>query len=250
MVFEWPNHRADVSRPHAHVAVSDDERVVLGVADEIGEVADFEIRADRTAVGHELQFETGKLMAEAVDDGHGGIVKVPDAEDDFKTAIILEAKTAEILVQLPVVTPQRLQYRDGRRNVRGRWPTSPVEHDGRKGREPIDGRKDHQAEKDEINHGRFTARPGCTSQSTGATTSAVLTGIARTSQYRDRRQLSGDRSLMPPIRDRTRRCRASRGVEAQNTDEAFWPTFRQGACRVSGLGQELYIGGARGEAVA
>src|SRR5712691_514904 len=41
-VFEWPDHRADVSRPHAHVAVSDDERVVLGVADEIGEVADLE----------------------------------------------------------------------------------------------------------------------------------------------------------------------------------------------------------------
>src|SRR2546425_1146590 len=165
-------------------------------------------------------------------------------------SFVLEAKTAEILVQLSVVAPQGLQHRDGRRNVRGAWPTSPVEHDGRKGREPIDGRKDHQAEKDEINHGRFTARPGCTSQSTGATTSAVLTGIARTSQYRDRRQLSGDRSLMPPIRDPTRRCRASRGVETQNTDEAFWPTFRKGACRASGLGQELYIDDAQGEAVA
>src|SRR2546425_7508618 len=137
MVFEWPNHRADVARPHAHVAVSDDERVVLGVADEIGKVADFEIRTDRAAVGHELQFEAGKLMAEALDDGHSGIVKVPDAEDDFKTAIILEAKNAEILVQLPVVTPQRLQYRDRRPHSREAWPTSPGEHDGRKGREPI-----------------------------------------------------------------------------------------------------------------
>ena len=105
-------------------------------------------------------------MSEALDDGHGGIVRVPDPKDDFRTAIVLEAKTAEILVQLSVVAPQGL--------------------------------------------------------------------------YRDRRQLSGDRSLMPPIRDRTRRCRASRGVEAQNTDEAFWPTFCQGASRVSGLGQELY----------
>src|SRR2546428_356128 len=167
MVFEWPNHRADVARPHAHVAVSDDERVVLGVADEIGEVADLEIRTDRAAVGHELQFETGKLMAEALDDGHGGIVKVPDAEDDFKTAIVLEAKTADILIQLPVVTPQRLEYRDGRRNLRDGWPTSPVEHNDRKGREPIDGRKDPQAEKDEIDHRRFTARPGCGSQTHG-----------------------------------------------------------------------------------
>src|SRR5712692_9899288 len=199
MVFEWPNHRADVARPHAHVAVSNDERVVLGVADEIGEVADLEMRTDGAAVGHELQFETGKLMAEALDNDHGGIVKVPDAEDDFKTAIVLEAKTAEILVQLPVVTPQRLQYRDGRRNVRGRWPTSPVEHDGRKGREPIDGRKDHQAEKDEINHRRFTARPGCTFQRTEATGSAVLTGNARTCQGRNRRQLYGNRSWMPPL---------------------------------------------------
>src|SRR5712692_9768569 len=189
-----PDHRADVSRPHAHVAVSNDERVVLGVSDEIGEVADLEIRADRAAVGYELQFETGKLMSEALDDGHGGIVNVPDAEDDFKTAIILEAKTAKILVQLPVVTPQRLQYRDGRRNVRGAWPTSPVERDGRKGREPIDGRKDHQ-----VDHRRFTARPGCTFQSTEATGSAVLTGIARTSQYRNRRQLYGNRSWMPPL---------------------------------------------------
>src|SRR3989442_98798 len=199
MVFEWPNHRADVARPHAHVAVGDDERVVLGVADEIGEVADLEIRTDRAAVGHELQFETGKLMSEALDDGHGGIVNVPDAEDDFKTAIILEAKTAEILVQLPVVTPQRLQYRDRRRNVRGGWPTSPVEHNGRKRREPIDGRKDYRAEKHEIDHRRFTARPECTSQHTEATASGVLTGNARTCQCRNRRQRSGDRSWMPPM---------------------------------------------------
>src|SRR3989475_8863146 len=107
MVFEWPNHRADVARPHAHVAVSDDERVVLGVADEIGEVADLEIRTDRAAVGHELQFETGKLMSEALDDGHGGIVEVPYAGDGFKNAIIPEGKTAEILLQLPIANPQR-----------------------------------------------------------------------------------------------------------------------------------------------
>jgi len=42
-------------------------------------------------------------------------------------------------------------------------------------REPIDGRKDHQAEKDEIDHRRFTARPGCTSPSTEAAAGAVLT---------------------------------------------------------------------------
>src|SRR2546426_9873089 len=93
MVFEWPNHRADVARPHAHVAVSDDERVVLGVADEIGEVADLEIRTDRAAVGHELQFETGKLMSEALDDGHGGNVEVPDPQNQFKNAKNLEGKT-------------------------------------------------------------------------------------------------------------------------------------------------------------
>src|SRR2546428_12993516 len=107
MVFEWPNHRADVARPHAHVAVSDDERVVLGVADEIGEVADLEIRTDRAAVGHELQFETGKLMSEALDDGHGGVPKGPAAEKHFKTAVNLGGKTAERPVPLPIVTPPR-----------------------------------------------------------------------------------------------------------------------------------------------
>src|SRR2546425_12959609 len=112
MVFEWPNHRADVARPHAHVAVSDDERVVLGVADEIGEVADLEIRTDRAAVGHELQFETGKLMSEALDDGHGGVVKGPDAQDDFKTSKIPEAKNTENLVHLANLTPPRPQYLD------------------------------------------------------------------------------------------------------------------------------------------
>ena len=78
---------------------------MLGVADEIREVADLEVRADRAAIGYELQFQTGKLMSQALDDSHGGIVKVPDAEDDFKTPIVLEAKTAEILVQLPVIAP-------------------------------------------------------------------------------------------------------------------------------------------------
>src|SRR2546425_8682393 len=97
-VFEGPDHRADVYRPHAHVAVSNDERVVLGVSDEIGEVADLEIRADRAAVGYELQFETGKLISEALDNGHGRIGKVLDPKDDFKIPIVLEAKASEILV--------------------------------------------------------------------------------------------------------------------------------------------------------
>src|SRR5882672_6813107 len=100
---------------------------------------------------------------------------------------------------------------------------SPVEHNGGKGSKPIDGRKDHQAEKNEIDHRRFTARLECTSQSTEATASAVLTDNTRTCQGRDRRQLSGDRSWMPPTHSGHVGCRANWWLEVQNTCEAFWP---------------------------
>jgi hypothetical protein len=39
-------------------------------------------------------------------------------------------------------------------------------------------------------------------------------------------------------------------VEAQNASRGVLADFRQGASRVSGLGQGLYIGGAREEAAA
>src|SRR6185503_10949660 len=228
---ERPDHRADVAWSHAHVAVSDDERVVLGVSDQIGEVADLEIRADRTAVGNKLQLEPGKLVTEALDDGHGGILKVPNAEEDFKTAIVLEAKAAEILVQLPVVAPQGLQDRHGRRGVRGRWPTSPVEHDGRKGCEPIDSGEDHQAEKGEVDHRRFHG--------------STLVRIAKHGRQRTsiRRQLI-DASLARVG------CSAGRWCGGAEHPQAFWPTCRQGASRESELGRGLYIGGAREEAAA
>src|SRR5438309_8997122 len=87
--------------------------IVLGVTDEIGEVADLQIRADRATFGGKLQLERGEFAFEALDDRHRGIVEVADSEDDLESLIVLEAEAAEILVQLAVVAPQRLEDRDG-----------------------------------------------------------------------------------------------------------------------------------------
>ena len=86
---------------------------MLGVTDEIGQVADLQIRADRAAIGGELQLEPREFAFEALDDRHRGIVEVADSEDDLEILIVLEAKAAEILVELAVVAPQRLEDRDG-----------------------------------------------------------------------------------------------------------------------------------------
>ena len=86
---------------------------MLGVTDEIGQVADLQIRADRATIGGKLQLERGELAFEALDDPHRGIVEVADSEDDLEILIVLEAKAAEILVELAVVAPQRLEDRDG-----------------------------------------------------------------------------------------------------------------------------------------
>src|SRR3989442_1532090 len=82
-----------------HVGVGDDQRVVLRVSNEIGEVADLQVGPDRPVVDHELQLEAGKVLYQSIDDADGRIVLVAHPEDDLEAPIILPAKAHKVFVQ-------------------------------------------------------------------------------------------------------------------------------------------------------
>jgi len=79
--------------------------------------------------GHERQFETGNSCLRRWTTATADSLKVPHAEDDFKTAIVLEAKTArDSRTACPCVALSGFQYRDGGATSEVAWPTSRVEH--------------------------------------------------------------------------------------------------------------------------
>ena len=148
----------DIVGPDAHVAVDGDQYVVVRAPNEIGEIADLQVGPDRPVVDHELELEVRKVPNEPVDDGDGRIVSVTHTEDDLEAPIVLPTKARKVFVQLPVVTSQRLQDRDGRRTVRTARTRLAISGRARERGHRIERREYHRAEEQEVD-GRHLSAP-------------------------------------------------------------------------------------------
>src|SRR5204862_7326831 len=93
-----------------------------------------------------------------VDDGDGRIVSVTHTEDDLEAPVVLPAKARKVFVQLPVVTSERLQDRDGRRTVRTPRARSAISGRARERGHRIERREYHRAEEQEVD-GRHLSAP-------------------------------------------------------------------------------------------
>ena len=162
-VLEATGDGRDVIRPDPHVGVGDDEGVVLGVAQQVRQVADLEVGADRAIVDDQRQLDGGEVADESIDHRDGRIVVVADAAENLEGGVVLTAQRGEVVVELSVVAAQRLEDRDRRRSPRPCRAPARVPRDARERDHPVDRREDHRREEDEIDRGQIN-EPGAQSQ--------------------------------------------------------------------------------------
>src|ERR1700675_557435 len=85
------------------------------------QVADLGIRTQCLGTGHEMNGTLWELASQTLNCEHGGIAGFADAEYDFVLRVLLQAMTAEALVNFRILAFERLQNRDwreGRTNSR------------------------------------------------------------------------------------------------------------------------------------
>jgi hypothetical protein len=154
-VLDRAGDRRDVIDPDPDIGVGDDERVVLRVPQQICEVADLEVRADRPIVDDQLQLDAGEFVDEPLHHPDRRIVVIADAEEDLKGRVFLATERGEVLVELPVIAAQRLEDRDGRRPPRWRRTPARIPRDAGERSHPIQGREEDRCEEDAIDHGNL-----------------------------------------------------------------------------------------------
>ena len=101
-----------------HVAVGDDQDLVLGFRQHVLEIAHLEVAAHDVRIDDEGQVPVGKLCDEATDDRHRRIIRIPHPEDHLIGGVMLDAKRSEVLIELGIFAVQRLE--NGDRFLRGR----------------------------------------------------------------------------------------------------------------------------------
>lgn len=86
--------------------------LIGGFIDEAGETRDFVVRSVSAGANEYADLRLGKVLSQALEDGHGWVVGV-DAKHDLVVWIVLAAKAGEVLVGLRIETAHGLQIADG-----------------------------------------------------------------------------------------------------------------------------------------
>src|SRR5579863_261392 len=114
LVGQRSDDPAQVVALHADVAVVDDQMIVASKLQHLLEIAHLHVCPEN--VGTDLQTDrtVRKFLPQLFDTGDGRIRRITDSENNFVFGIILQAVTAEALVDLRIDAFQRLENRNRR----------------------------------------------------------------------------------------------------------------------------------------
>src|SRR5262249_43596691 len=100
-----------------HVAVADDEDVVLGLPGEVVQGADLVVSADHLGADHERNVTLGEVVPQALDDRDGRVPGVAHAAEDLPGRVIESAETGEVSVEVGGRALQRFEDGDRREGL-------------------------------------------------------------------------------------------------------------------------------------